>query len=222
MTGTAVWGDWTLTPEGAAVHSEGPTAVIADVHLGYEWARSAGGDCLPSHTLRETLDRLERLLNRIPFRRLIVAGDLVESPWPCPRTEADLRRLRACLEERSIEFLPLTGNHDGPLRGWPRTTQVGDWTVAHGDRPVKANALILGHHHPAFLAEGHRFPCFVTGPTILVLPAFSANAAGVDAAHIVSALPEDHRFGGLRRFVSSGEEVLDFGLIPDPVSAPPD
>ncbi len=31
---------WLLSPEGAAIHRRERTAVIADVHLGYEWARA--------------------------------------------------------------------------------------------------------------------------------------------------------------------------------------
>src|SRR4051794_12499734 len=78
---------WCLVPEGAAIHLGERTAVIADVHLGYEWARGAGGDCLPAHTLDETLGKLARLLNRGggAIERLVVAGDLVESPRPCRR-----------------------------------------------------------------------------------------------------------------------------------------
>ena len=42
---------WQFTPEGAAVHHGERTAVIADVHLGYEWARGAAGDCVVAHSL---------------------------------------------------------------------------------------------------------------------------------------------------------------------------
>src|SRR4051812_36814223 len=66
---------WTLMPEGAAVHFAERIAVIADVHLGYEWARAAGGDCLPAHSLAETLCKLAALLDRGPVDHLIVAGD---------------------------------------------------------------------------------------------------------------------------------------------------
>src|SRR3954466_3233144 len=69
---------WGLAPEGAAVHAGARTAVIADVHLGYEWARAAGGDCLPAHSLDETLRKLACLLARAgeAIDRLVVAGDL--------------------------------------------------------------------------------------------------------------------------------------------------
>ena len=60
---------WKLAPEGAAVHPVERVAVIADVHLGYEWARAAHGDCLPSHSLAETLAKLEALLGRVPIAR---------------------------------------------------------------------------------------------------------------------------------------------------------
>ena len=76
---------WWLAPEGAAVHDGEKAAVIADVHLGYEWARGAGGDQVPAHSLAETLAKLERLLARVRVGRLIVAGDLVESAAPCAR-----------------------------------------------------------------------------------------------------------------------------------------
>ncbi len=59
---------WKLAPEGAAVHAVERVAVIADVHLGYEWARAAGGDCLPSHSLAETLAKLASAAGSNPDR----------------------------------------------------------------------------------------------------------------------------------------------------------
>jgi hypothetical protein len=60
---------WQLTPEGAAVHPVERVAVIADVHLGYEWARGAGGDCIPAHSLAETLAKLASLFSRLEVNR---------------------------------------------------------------------------------------------------------------------------------------------------------
>ena len=90
--------------------------MIADVHLGYEWARAAGGDCLPAHSLAETLAKLASLLGRAPIARLVVAGDLVESPRPCRRTASDVRSLFEWLDDRGVELVPVLGNHD-PQRG---------------------------------------------------------------------------------------------------------
>ena len=38
--GIDVHDGWHLTPEGAAIHLAEKTAVVADLHLGYEWARA--------------------------------------------------------------------------------------------------------------------------------------------------------------------------------------
>src|SRR5271165_7152013 len=103
---------WQLAPEGGAIHPGERTAVIADVHLGYEWARGSAGDCIPAHSLTETVTKLDSLLSRGPIDRLIVAGDLVESTRPCARTALELRRLARWLQARDVRLTILRGNHD--------------------------------------------------------------------------------------------------------------
>jgi putative SbcD/Mre11-related phosphoesterase len=203
---------WKLSPEGAAVHPEVGVAVIADVHLGYEWARGAGGDALPAHSLAETLTKLASLLGRAPIRRLIVAGDLVESPRPCRRTSEDVRRLLAWLEERGVALTALMGNHD-PRRSpaLPATVEVAGWTIGHGHRPLSGRRWIFGHHHPVLRAAGVCAPCFLVGPSRIALPAFSANAAGFNV--VSESLPEIFREDGLRCVASTGGELLDFGPL---------
>ncbi|MFO0908802.1 MAG: hypothetical protein U0794_10665 [Isosphaeraceae bacterium] len=39
---------WRLDADGGALHDATGTAVIADVHLGYEWARGHSGDVVPA------------------------------------------------------------------------------------------------------------------------------------------------------------------------------
>ena len=82
---------WSLAPEGAAVFQSDGVAVIADVHLGYEWARGSHGDVVPARSSRETLEKLESLLAKVSISQLIVAGDLVESSRPCYRMARDVR-----------------------------------------------------------------------------------------------------------------------------------
>ena len=62
--------------QGAAVHPKERTAVVADVHLGYEWGRKAtqGGDCVPAHSLDETIARLSALLPHRSLDRLDRGG----------------------------------------------------------------------------------------------------------------------------------------------------
>lgn len=211
-------GSWILTPEGAAIHANGGTAVIADVHLGYEWARGAAGDCVPSHSLAETVARLAAALARAPITTLIVAGDLVESPRPCLRTEADVRRLIDWLSSRGVRLLALEGNHDRgrpagpPASRSPESCVVDGWTIAHGHRPIVADRRISGHFHPVIRSEGIASPCFLAGPDRIVLPAFSANAAGCDV--LSGPVPADWLDPALRCIASTGSELLDFGPVP--------
>jgi uncharacterized protein len=216
--------DWRLTPEGAAIHLSEQTAVVADLHLGYEWARGAAGDCVISHSLDETLARLAFVLARAPVERLIVAGDLVESPRPCRRTCDDVRRLRAWLDGHGVSLLVMEGNHDRGLAELPRsdsqllgpmpsTCMVARWTVGHGHVPIRGDRTISGHHHPVLRVDRSVAPCFLVGPDRIVLPAFSSNAAGVDVG--TAAVPRSWLAIPLRCLASTGTELLDFGPLTD-------
>jgi putative SbcD/Mre11-related phosphoesterase len=207
-------GRWQLAPEGAALHTCERLAVVSDVHLGYEWARAAGGDCVPVHSLDETLDRLARLLLRGAIERLVVAGDLVESPRPCPRTNVDLAHLTAWLCARGVSLIHLAGNHD-PRRvpPLPESIEAGGWTIAHGHVPVAAARCIVGHEHPVLRAAGVTAPCFLVGDHRIVLPAFSPNAAGCNVASCRRSQPAGWRDASLRCVVASGSEWLDFGPV---------
>jgi putative SbcD/Mre11-related phosphoesterase len=204
-------GPWRFTPEGAACYRAERTAVIADVHLGYEWARGSAGDCVPAHSLDETLARLDRLFAREKIARLIVAGDLVESARPCSRTAADLRRLRDRLEAIGVSLTVLGGNHDRSP-SLPATCTIDGWTIGHGHRPLPEDRTVSGHLHPAIRIAGGRAPCFLAGPGRIILPAFSPNAAGLDV--VAARVPSDWLEAPLRCIASTGVDLLDLGPLP--------
>jgi putative SbcD/Mre11-related phosphoesterase len=204
------WGSWQLAPEGATIHRLERTAVIADVHLGYEWARGSAGDCVPAHSLDETLARLDRLFSRVPIARLVVAGDLVESPRPCRRTAADLRRLRDWLESIGVALTILEGNHDRAT-SLAATCTIGGWTIGHGHQRLPGDRTISGHFHPAIRIAGGSAPCFLAGPNRIILPAFSPNAAGLDV--VTARLPSEWLEIPLRCIASTGDDLLDLGPL---------
>ena len=205
---------WWLAPEGAVVHPVERTAVIADVHLGYEWSRGHGGDIVPAHSLRETIGALTALLGRAAISRLIVAGDLVESPLPCRRTGADLASLANWLAGRGVVFDRVLGNHD-PHRGQrpPMTIEVGGWTIGHGHVPIDASRTISGHDHPILRVGRTNARCLLVSPSMIVLPAFSNNAAGLNV--IQSPVPKRWSGKSLRCWAGAGDRLLDFGRIDD-------
>jgi putative SbcD/Mre11-related phosphoesterase len=202
---------WSLAPEGAVVHRDIRTAVIADVHLGYEWARAGRGDMLPAHSLAETRAKLTRLLARESINRLIVAGDLVESAAPCERTAHDVRALDRWLSAHGTELVRLQGNHDSRECRWPGSIVIDGWTIAHGDRAVAGTRSIVGHHHPVLAVGRTRAACFLVTDTRIVLPAFSADAAGWNVME--GCLPRELRARDWRCVGCAGEAILDFGLL---------
>jgi putative SbcD/Mre11-related phosphoesterase len=226
IAGCHAFENWQLAPEGAAIHAGEKTAVIADVHLGYEWARGLAGDCVPAHSLAETLTQLESMLARASVERLVVAGDLVECPRRCFRTADDVARLAAWLDGRGVRLVLVEGNHDRSL-AWitnrvPAATGAGitalgqslivaGWTITHGHRPAVGERFITGHHHPVLRIAGRSAPCFLVGERRIVLPAFSFNAAGLDVA--TARTPETWRQQALRCLASTGSDVLDFGPL---------
>ena len=203
---------WRLAPEGAVIHLDERTAVVADVHLGYEWSRGSGGDVVPAHSLAETIAKLGRLLDRATIDRLVVAGDLVESPRPCRRTDADLARLRDGSGPAASTWSPsraTTTRRAGP--GRPSSIEVAGWTIAHGHRPIDAERTITGHDHPILRVGRTVAPCLLVGPTAIVLPAFTDNAAGLNVAQS----PTRWKGRGLRCWAGTGSRLLDFGPVDD-------
>lgn len=203
--------DWLLTAERAAVHLPTATAVLADLHLGYNQVRQRGGDALPRTTCRTIVARLRRLTTRCAVRRLVIAGDLFEDGRACDSAQEFLTAL-AALRLELTGVVP--GNHDRRLHGLrdlfpicPDGIRLGDWRVVHGDGRLPHGPVVQGHLHPCFRwAPGILAPCYLIGARRLVLPASSEDAAGVNVLG-------DRRWRRFRCGVIAAEEVLDFGVL---------
>jgi putative SbcD/Mre11-related phosphoesterase len=203
--------DWLLTAERAAIHRATGTAVIADLHLGYSQARCRRGDAVPGADLDETIAALSAVLNRREVRRLVIAGDLVEDDAGC----ALLPDLLEWLGGSGVELVGVVpGNHDRSLRRhaasvplYPEGIVLGGWRVVHGDARWPRGRHVCGHFHP-YLRWGGRVaaPCYLVGTRRLVLPAFSADAAGANVLH-------DRRWHRYRCCVVARNDVLDFGEL---------
>ncbi len=206
-----VLGEWLLTPERVALHQPSRTAVVADLHLGYDRARRRGGDAVPGVPVAAQMAGVGAALRRHGVTRLVMAGDLLEDG----RCRDVLDEFRDWLRGAGVEPVGIVpGNHDGDaLRGdadlpvFPDGLDLGGWRVVHGDGTLPAGRVVCGHTHPwARWRGGAGGPCYLVGPERLVLPAYSADAAGVN---VIGARP-------WREFhccVIVGDEVLDFGPL---------
>jgi putative SbcD/Mre11-related phosphoesterase len=209
--GLVVHQHWLLTPHRAAIHGPTATAVIADLHLGYEHARRHSGEAVPDTGTDETIAALTALLAFHPIRRLVIAGDLVEN-----RTGSALvGDFRQWLHGVGVELAGIVpGNHDrclsavpGDLPIFPEGIGLNGWRVVHGDDTLPAGKLVMGHFHPCLRWPGDlTAPCYLVGASHLILPAFSADAAGANVLGV-------RRWRNYRCCAIAGEEVLDFGLL---------
>lgn len=194
-------------PSGALWLPAAGAALLADVHLGYAWAMRRRGQLGPPVSAGVG-ERLERLLQELQPRLLVVLGDLVHAPRPGAEEQAAIERQIASLRAHA-GLLLVRGNHD---RGFARDFAhlelpaveewaFGGWRAVHGDQAGPGQRLILGHFHPAVSirdAAGARMrlPAFLVFPNAVVLPAFSPLAAGFDVRRGLPA--------GLRAIVGAG------------------
>ena len=207
-----VLNDWLLTPWRVAVHRPDATAVVADLHLGYDRVRRRGGEAVPVRTVRDELSPLLTALREVGARRLVVAGDLFEDAR-VERAEL-IEELAAWVTEAGVELAGVVpGNHDRglgeceALKVCKGGVEVGKWLAVHGDGEVPDDRpVVQGHEHPWFRwRPGVEGPCYLVGERRIVLPAYSRDAAGANVRGKA-------RWAAYRCCAIAGE-VLDFGEL---------
>lgn len=202
------------------------TALIADAHLGYGWAQRRRGELGP---VRDDAARakLDRVIDELTPGALVFLGDVVHAPRPGRDERASIEAILSSLAAR----LPLTvvrGNHD---RAFARDFAglgipvVEEWSAdglvaIHGDRPRKeaAPCTVFGHLHPSLTIRddagaGLRVPVFLTAPGIIVLPAFSAFAAGLDLRRPLPRNVSHLLPAGVDAYAATGTRVVALGPV---------
>ncbi len=222
--------DWLLTPERVAVHWPSRTAVVADLHLGYDEARRRRGDAIPEESVLAPLEPLGKVLCEYRIGHLVLAGDLLEA--------ANCREALASFEtwcrEKAIQRIALVpGNHDAglpslasdtPLTIHARGVRVAEWQVIHGEGRLPNGPLVQGHEHPwvrwspkrrtirprstrSRIASGTiDASCYLSDSRRLILPAYSQEAAGVNVL-------SSRRWHSFRCHAIAGDRVVDLGEV---------
>jgi putative SbcD/Mre11-related phosphoesterase len=203
---------------------------ISDLHLGFEAALAEQGVSIPRFQRREVLERLARLLDAYEPEKLIIAGDFkhefsknLSDEW------VEIKQVLRFLQQRT-EPIIVRGNHDNFLAtilGDLRMTlhdryDLGEYTFVHGHEEVQAlGTIVMGHEHPAVklrdaLGATISVPAFLAAERVIVLPAFSPLALGVNVASypylspILNGIDVDAaRVIG----IDEKEGLLDFGTV---------
>ena len=185
--------DWVEFASRAAYLPAADALVFADVHAG----RDAASDvALPLGEREDLLGRLRAHLNRFEPARVVVAGDLLHVHGSVPDgVRETVDALLTAAEASGATLEVLRGNHDTMLAAVDVDAldhvELADGTVvAHGHEAPpadeRAGLYVVGHDHPTVSVEGNRRHCWlyaeraVRGADVLMLPAFSRLAAGVE------------------------------------------
>jgi len=188
-----------LDPRRALVAADGAWMAIADLHIGYEIARAAGGGLFPQWGQTEVESALLGLLADHQPKRLLLVGDITDRGI---RESDELAiALLDRVEPEVSELVLIKGNHDRRMLGQRRLVDhfsIDQYLFHHGhefsaraELAVPETIHVSGHSHPALhLRDGAglsvKLPAFlqdsppVSCPGIAswVLPAFSPWAAG--------------------------------------------
>lgn len=213
-------------PSGALYLPGAKSVIVADLHLGYGLAQRRRGQLGPIADTK-TAQKLDSVLDELLPKKLILLGDAVHAPRP---GEFERRWIGEQLQLWKDRTSPIfvRGNHDrriGDDFGIDTIERLDlDALICiHGDGPIPVPApeqiVVMGHLHPAVgisdaAGVRQRFPVFLRGPQVLVLPAFSPFAAGVD---VNRKFPDVLRIFGDREYFSvaaaTGRRVVELGQM---------
>ncbi|MCL4438025.1 MAG: metallophosphoesterase [Candidatus Thermoplasmatota archaeon] len=207
------------------------SAVISDLHLGFEEEMNLHGLFLPKLQLSHVRGMVDRILDRYQPENLIINGDFkhefsrnLQQEWQ------DIIKFLDHFKEK-VKLTFVKGNHDNYLisilkrRGVEMVEkyQTERYFIYHGDRDFGLNALtILGHEHPSLVLRDrvgglYKVPAFVHNPDshVLITPAMSYFSSGSD---VVESLLNPEHFTPVLKNTEPGRFRVygvtdEFGLV---------
>ena len=223
-----IWPGVLAHASGALWLEHSKSLVVADLHLGYGWAQRRRGELGPLVD-SETQLKISRVLDEVNASTILLAGDIVHAAKPGEEEASFVREVLTGLQRRA-QVIGIRGNHDrrfaedfGDLQiGLVEQWREGDLLVTHGDRlpsSLPVGRLAIGHLHPAIGLEDaagvkQRLPAFLLAGPVVVLPAFSPFAAGID---VWRSMPvEIEALGGgapPEVIVATGNRVVKLGRL---------
>jgi len=178
------------------------TLIIADMHIGYEEELNKKGILIPRFQFKDTVNRLNKILNKPKIKIIIINGDLKHEFGTI--SEQEWRETLKILDllTGNGKVILIKGNHDTILGPIARKRDVeikeyykiGDILIIHGNKIPDKNILkgiktiIIGHEHPAISlrdkVRAEKFKCFLKGnykkKTLIVMPSFITATEGTD------------------------------------------
>ncbi|MCL2148417.1 MAG: metallophosphoesterase [Methanomassiliicoccaceae archaeon] len=186
-----------VTNDRCLMLDDGRTAVLGDLHLGYESALEEEGMYIPRMNTESIRDALNGILSEHEPERVVLLGD-IKHDFKRSRREAaeEVRRIIRLLAEAS-DVIVIKGNHDNFLQNILSDMglmaadyiDLGGFRMEHGHVDTGVRPVVIGHEHPSVripgaVSGGMKIHCFVhqREDGVIVLPPFSPFSAGNDLA----------------------------------------
>lgn len=185
----------TITNDRCLILDDGPTAVIGDLHLGYESALEGEGMFIPRINTESIREALNRLIDRYEPERIVLLGDIKHDfTHSSYQSREDVKSIVRLIGE-AAEAIVIKGNHDNFLQNILTSvgvnaldhTDIMGFRLEHGHVDSGIRPVIIGHEHPSVKIPGElsgsmKLQCFVVDEEegVIVLPPFSPFASGND------------------------------------------
>jgi len=198
-----------LLPQKAVYWPRHKMLVIADIHFGKAASFRAQGIPVPRGTTSQNLAGLDALMALYAVERIVFLGDFLHAR--AAHAAATLAAMQTWRQRYpALELVLVRGNHDRHA-GDPAASlgiemvdepyTVGAYSFCHHPDVAAPGYVMAGHVHPVFVLSSRldslRLPCFLAGPTRMILPSYGAFTGG----HAIVPV------AGEKVFVSSGEAV---------------
>jgi DNA ligase-associated metallophosphoesterase len=188
--------EFRLTRTNALFWPREDALLVADLHLEKASFFASHGQFLPPYDSRETLERLAQAVKDTGARRVYTLGDNFHDAEGALRLESHAAGMLDALT-RALEFVWITGNHDGEQRptcggAFVEELELAGMVLRHEAKHGETRPELSGHFHPRLkltLREKHiRRPCAVVSADVrgsgrMILPAFGSLTGGMDAAN---------------------------------------
>lgn len=224
----------TITNDRCLLLDDGPTAVIGDLHLGYESALEDEGMFIPRINTESVREDLDRLLGEYEPARVVLLGDIKHDFRRSSYQARDEVREIIRLVTDAAETIVIKGNHDNYLQNIIGSEQLtaldwidlGGYRLEHGHVDSGRRPVIIGHEHPSVripgeLSGGMKMQCFVYARQegVIVIPPFSPFAAGndlnLDGEAIMAPALQTCDVGAAEIYGVSEVGLMDLGRLRD-------
>lgn len=178
--------EFILDGEGCLYWPRHELLIVSDLHLEKASFLASFGQPLPLYDTRDTLMRLEFLVERYKPRTLLTLGDNFHDTSALNRIHiqnvSHLKQICASVEQ----CLWIVGNHDEAV-DFSLTSNLFVYDEYFWDGILFTHLLrstddyqILGHYHPKISVKKTSGKCFLLSDKVMILPAFGSFTGGLD------------------------------------------